>query len=215
MKLHGQPVDVFDREKIFLSDELLWLTTTFPDLKIVMEHITTREAVDFLIDASDNVWATVTAHHLLADRNDMLGDGINPHLYCKPILKRVEDKKALRTLVTSGFKRVGLGTDSAAHHLDNKECACGYAGVFTAVHALEHYVQVFDEEGALQCFEGFATRMAGFYEVKFPFTKTVILEKKPQVVPEQIGETRANDAYVIPYKAGEEIPWSVKSIEVT
>jgi dihydroorotase len=159
--LHGevtrQGVDIFDREAVFIDDVLDGLVAANPALKIVLEHITTRRAVEYVRSAPATVAATITPHHLVINRSDIFRGGVRPHLYCLPIAKREEDRLALRAAACSGDPKFFLGTDSAPHSVEAKECACGAAGVFNAETAIEVYAQVFDEEGALDHIEAFAS----------------------------------------------------------
>jgi len=156
-------VDVFDRERVFIERNMIPLLKKFPNLKVVFEHITTQDAADFVTQASSNVAATVTAHHLLMNRNDMFKGGIQPHHYCLPILKREEHRVALVKAATSGNPKFFLGTDSAPHAKHTKEAACGCAGMYTAHTAMELYAEAFDLAGALDKLEGFAS----FYGADF------------------------------------------------
>ena len=159
--LHGEVtrpgVDIFDREAVFIDDVLDGLVGSFPGLRIVLEHITTRRAVEYVRRAPANLAATITPHHLVINRSDLFRGGVRPHLYCLPIAKREEDRLALRAAACSGDPKFFLGTDSAPHSVEAKECACGAAGVFNAGTALEVYAQVFDEEAALDRLEAFAS----------------------------------------------------------
>ena len=208
--VHGEvttnEVDIFDREKTFLETVLAPIVNDFPNLKIVLEHITTAEAVNFVKNASDNVAATITAHHLLFNRNHMLVGGIRPHLFCLPILKRATHQHALVAAATSGNKKFFLGTDSAPHAKGKKEAACGCAGSYTAHAALELYAEVFEQEGKLDNLEAFASHNGpDFYGVPRN-TDTVTLTKASWEVPASMpfgGET------VVPIRAGEAIQWQV------
>lgn len=214
--IHGEvtdpAIDIFDREKTFIDRILAPLLRDFPSLKIVMEHITTADAVAF-IDAQNGrpenirLGATITAHHLLLNRNDMLVGGIRPHYYCLPILKRAQHQAALRAAATSGKPWFFLGTDSAPHAQDKKETACGCAGVYTGHAALELYTEVFDEEGALDQLENFASiNGAKFYGL--PVNEdTVTLIKRPQTVPPNF--TASDGTSLIPFRAGETVAWSI------
>lgn len=159
--LHGEVtlpgVDIFDREAVFIDDVLDGLVAANPRLRIVLEHITTRRAVEYVRAAPANVAATITPHHLVINRSDIFRGGVRPHLYCLPVAKREEDRLALRDAACSGEAKFFLGTDSAPHSIEAKECACGAAGVFNAGTAIETYAQVFDEEGALDRLEAFAS----------------------------------------------------------
>lgn len=209
--VHGEvtdtAIDIFDREKVFLETKLSKVVENFPTLKIVLEHITTKDAVEFVNNAPDNVAATITAHHLLYNRNHMLAGGIRPHYYCLPILKRNSHQQALIEAATSGSKKFFLGTDSAPHSKDKKEAACGCAGAYTAHAALELYAEAFEEAGALDKLEGFASHHgADFYGLPRN-TDTVTLTKSPWQVPDfyQLGSGQ-----VVPIKAGDTIDWQVK-----
>ncbi|HBA09053.1 MAG TPA: dihydroorotase, partial [Methylotenera mobilis] len=150
-------VDVFDRERVFIERNMIPLLNRFPNLKVVFEHITTQDAADFVLQAPSNVAATITAHHLLMNRNDMFKGGIQPHHYCLPILKREEHRVALVKAATSGNPKFFLGTDSAPHAKHTKEAACGCAGMYTAHTAMELYAEAFEAAGALDKLEGFAS----------------------------------------------------------
>ena len=186
--LHGevtdQETDIFDREKAFIDRVLVQLRADFPALRIVLEHITTAEAVDYVQDAAGPIGATITAHHLMINRNAMFAGGIRPHMYCLPVAKREGHRLALRQAATSGDPRFFLGTDSAPHLIQDKESACGCAGIFTAPVALELYAQVFEEERALDRLEAFASlNGARFYGLP-PNTETVTLVQSPWQPPE-------------------------------
>lgn len=204
--IHGEVtdphVDVFDREAVFIDRILAPLVARLPELRIVFEHITTREAADFVRDAGPNVAATITPHHLHHSRNAMFAGGIRPHLYCLPILKRESHRVALRAAATSGDPKFFLGTDSAPHAVDAKEAACGCAGVFNAPFAIESYAAVFDHENALDRLEGFASRHGpAFY--RLPVNRErITLERAPIVVPERIGD-------LVPFHAGETLGWRI------
>jgi dihydroorotase len=202
--IHGEvtdhDVDIFDREAVFIERTLKGLVRDLPGLKIVFEHITTSEAVDFVTGAPANVAATITPQHLHINRNAMLVGGIRPHAYCLPVAKREQHRLAVRAAAVSGSPKFFLGTDSAPHAVHTKEAACGCAGIFNAPYALESYIQVFDEEGALDRFEGFASEHGpNFYGLPLN-TGTVTLERGETVVPDKIGE-------VVPFHAGETLGW--------
>lgn len=208
--VHGEVVDaqidVFDREAVFIEQIMQPLLKDLPGLKVVFEHITTKDAADFVANGSDNIAATITVHHLQINRNDMLVGGIRPHLYCLPIAKRELHRQALRKAATSGSKKFFLGTDTAPHAIGDKESACGCAGIFSAPHALENYVHVFEEENALDQFEAFASLNGpAFYGLSVN-EKKVTLVKKEQQVPAAIGE---GDLKVSPYQAAQKLTWSV------
>ena len=201
--VHGEvtdpDVDVFDREKIFIARILLPLVRHFPALKIVLEHITTREAVDF-VEHSETVAATVTPQHLIINRNAIFAGGLRPHAYCLPVAKREEHRLAVRKAATSGWPNVFLGTDSAPHAREAKESGCGCAGIFNAPFALESYATVFDEEDALDHFEAFASvNGARFYGLPLN-EETVMLERSTVQVPVEIDG-------VVPFHAGESLGW--------
>jgi len=208
--VHGEVtanhVDIFDREEVFLKEVLAPIVTEYPNLKIVLEHITTANAVAFVNQASDNVAATITAHHLMFNRNHMLVGGIKPHFYCLPILKRNTHQSALIKAATSGSKKFFLGTDSAPHAIGAKESACGCAGLYTAFAAIELYAEVFEAENALDKLEGFASfNGPDFYNL--PRNKdTIVLEKNEWSVPASI--TFGSDK-VVPIKANEQLSWKV------
>jgi dihydroorotase len=210
--IHGEvtdpEVDVFDREAVFVERVLAPLRGEFPELRIVLEHITTEAAAAFVEAGNAKLGATVTPQHLRVDRNAMLVGGIRPHLYCLPILKRRRDRDALRRLVAKGFPRLFLGTDSAPHAQHLKENACGCAGVYSAPVALEAYAEVFDEIGCLDRLADCAGRFgAAFYGLP-PNPGTVTLAEEPWTAPQSIpvgGDVRA----VRPYLAGESVRWRV------
>ena len=206
--VHGevtdQSVDVFDREAVFIETVLQPLLQDFPKLKVVLEHITTKQAVEFVTSAADNVAATITPHHLLFNRNVMFKGGLNPHYYCLPILKRETHRQALITAATSGNKKFFLGTDSAPHAQNNKETSCGCAGIYSAHAAIELYAEVFDNANALDKLEGFASFYgADFYGLPRN-TETITLEKTDWHVPESYTFAAQK---LIPLRAGEVIPW--------
>lgn len=201
--VHGEvtdgDVDIFDREKIFIARVLLPLVKNFPALKVVLEHITTKEAVDF-VHYSESVGATITPQHLVINRNALFAGGLRPHAYCLPVAKREEHRLAVRKAATSGWPNVFLGTDSAPHARHAKESPCGCAGIFNAPFALESYATVFDEEGALDNLEAFASvNGARFYGL--PLNEdTVTLERAQTSVPEEIEG-------LVPFHAGERLGW--------
>ena len=209
--VHGEvtdpKVDVFDREQVFIDTVLEPLLKDFPQLKVVLEHITTKHAAEFVRDANDNIAATITAHHLLFNRNVMFKGGMNPHYYCLPILKREIHRQALVAAATSGNKKFFLGTDSAPHAQDNKETSCGCAGIYSAHAAIELYAEVFDNANALDKLEGFASFYgADFYGLPRN-TDTITLEKTDWQVPDSY--TFAEQK-LIPLRAGEVIHWKRK-----
>ena len=208
--IHGESndpkIDVFDREAVFIDQHLTPLIERFPNLRIVLEHISTKNAVQFIQSANENVAATITAHHLLYDRNAIFKGGIRPHYYCLPILKRHEDQIALRKAATSGHSKFFLGTDSAPHAEENKESDCGCAGIYTAHAAIELYAEVFEEENALDQLERFASiNGAEFY--KLPVNQnTITLEKNPWEVPEFLPFGKE---VLVPLRAGSTLQWRI------
>jgi dihydroorotase len=209
--VHGEvtdsAIDIFDREKVFLETILAGVVSDFPELKIVLEHITTKDAVEFVESASENVAATITAHHLLYNRNHMLAGGIRPHYYCLPILKRNIHQQALIGAATSGNKKFFLGTDSAPHHKDKKEAACGCAGAYTAHASIELYAEAFEEAGALDKLEGFASNYGADFYGLARNSDTITLHKIPWTVPATYS---LGDSEVVPIKAERVIDWQVK-----
>jgi dihydroorotase len=206
--VHGEvadpEVDLFDREAVFIDRVLDPLRRRLPELKIVFEHITTKEAAQYVAAAGERLAATITAHHLLINRNALFSGGIRPHLYCLPIAKREEDRLALRRAATSGDPHFFLGTDSAPHAVAQKEGACGCAGIFSAPAALEIYAEVFEEEGALGRLEAFASLNGPrFYGLAINEARLTLL-REPFCVPERIG---AGTDAVIPFRAGESLRW--------
>ncbi|KFA98252.1 MULTISPECIES: dihydroorotase [Vibrio] len=209
--VHGEvtthDVDIFDREKEFLDTVLAPIVNDFPNLKIVLEHITTADAAQFVKNANDNVAATITAHHLMYNRNHMLVGGIKPHFYCLPILKRGTHQQALVEAATSGSKKFFLGTDSAPHAKGKKEAACGCAGSYTAHAAVELYAEVFEQEGKLENLEAFASHNGPDFYGLPRNTDTITLEKSEWNVPETM--PFGNDI-VVPIRGGETVNWQVK-----
>lgn len=180
--LHGEvtraDIDIFDREKVFIDEVLNPIAKSFPSLKIVLEHITTKDAVEFVSEAPANIGATITAHHLLLNRNNLLVGGIKPHYYCLPILKRNTHQEALITAATGGNPKFFLGTDSAPHALEKKESACGCAGIYTAHSAIEFYAEAFEQAGALDKLEAFASfHGADFYGLPRNETKITLVKE--------------------------------------
>jgi dihydroorotase len=208
--VHGEStdpaIDVFDREKAFLDEVLGPTVERFPGLKIVLEHITTRDAVQYVEVTGPNVAATVTAHHLLMNRNALFMGGIRPHHYCLPVLKREEHREALVEAATSGNPKFFLGTDSAPHPRHDKEAGCGCAGIYTGHAALELYAVAFEEAGALERLEGFASVFgAGFYGLPVNEDR-VTLVREDWTVPRRL---RFGDDELVPLRAGETIPWKL------
>jgi dihydroorotase len=208
--VHGEvtdpEVDVFDREPVFIEEVLGPLLERFPGLKVVLEHITTREAAQFVEVTGPNVAATITAHHLLLNRNALFQGGLRPHHYCLPVLKRESHREALVEAATSGNPKFFLGTDSAPHARDAKEAACGCAGIYTAHAALELYAIAFEEAGALERLEDFACRFgAQFYGLPANPGR-VTLERRPWTVPASL---RFGSGELVPLRAGETLPWTL------
>ena len=208
--VHGEvtdsDIDIFDREAVFIERVLSGVIADFPALKIVFEHITTSDAANFVADSGPNIAATITPHHLEFNRNAMFQGGIRPHFYCLPVAKREQHRLALRKAATSGSPKYFLGTDSAPHSIGAKESACGCAGIFNAPFAMESYAKVFDEEGALDKLEGFASEHGPrFYGL--PLNKgEVELERTPVDVPDVID---AVDERLKPFMAGEILQWRI------
>jgi dihydroorotase len=206
--IHGEVtdahVDIFDREAVFIERTLAGLVRDLPGLKVVFEHITTADAVSFVESAGPNVAATITPQHLHINRNAMFAGGIRPHMYCLPVAKREVHRLALRKAATSGSAKFFLGTDSAPHAIGAKEAACGCAGIFNAPYALESYLAVFEEEGALDRFEGFASEHGPrFYGLPLN-DGTVTLERSGTAVPDLLD---AGGTAVVPFHAGETLAW--------
>ena len=206
--VHGEvtdkSVDIFDREAVFLERVLRPMLHDFPMLKVVLEHVTTADAVEFVKGARPSLAATITPHHLVINRSSIFDGGIRPHLYCLPIAKKERHRLALRAAATSGSPKFFLGTDSAPHPEGDKETSCGCAGIFNAPHALEVYAQVFDEEGALAKLEGFASEHGPLF-YGLPLNETRIELVRGEVkVPERI-----DSAGVVPFQAGETLKWRV------
>ncbi len=208
LSIHGEvtdpEVDIFDREAVFIERVLDPLRRRLPELRIVLEHVTTAEAVAYVEAGGANLAATITAHHLVINRNDIFRGGIRPHLYCLPIAKREKHRLALRHAATSGNPAFFLGTDSAPHAVPAKETACGCAGIFSAPAALELYAEVFEEEDALDHFEAFASLNGPeFYHL--PVNEgQMTLRRETWTVPERIGE---GELAVVPFRAGESLRW--------
>jgi len=217
MQQHGLPllvhaevtdadVDVFDREKVFIARHLIPLTRDLPGLKVVFEHITTRDAAQFVAEASANVGATITAHHLLLNRNAMFAGGIRPHHYCLPVLKREEHRQALVAAAISGNPKFFLGTDSAPHAKSAKEAACGCAGMYTAHAAIEFYAEAFEQAGALDKLEAFASfRGADFYGLPRN-TDKVTLVRETWTVPDSLP---FGGDVLVPLRAGQPLAWRI------
>jgi dihydroorotase len=206
--VHGEvtdaDIDIFDRERVFIDRHLAPIASRFPALRIVLEHITTREGAEFVRDSRPGIAATITAHHLLYNRNAMLAGGIRPHVYCLPVLKRESHRRALLAAATSGNPRFFLGTDSAPHPRHQKESACGCAGCYTAHTALELYATAFEAEGALAALDDFASRHgAAFY--RLPRNRgSITLEQRDWQVPARLPY---GEGELLPLMAGETLQW--------
>jgi dihydroorotase len=218
MQQHGLPllvhaevtdpaVDVFDREAVFIERHLAPLTERFPGLRVVLEHVTTRDGIQFVSAAGAGVAATITAHHLLLNRNAMFRGGMQPHAYCLPVLKRELHRQALLEAATSGDPKFFLGTDSAPHARERKETSCGCAGIYSAHAALELYAEAFDQAGALQRLEGFASHFgADFYGLPRN-TDSITLEQVDWQVPDSYP---LGNSSVVPMYAGETLRWRLR-----
>ena len=219
MEKHGMPllvhaevtdadVDVFDREKVFIDRHMIPLTRDFPGLRVVFEHITTRDAAQFVAEAPSTIGATITAHHLLMNRNTLFTGGIRPHHYCLPVLKREEHRKALVAAAISDSPKFFLGTDSAPHARSAKEAACGCAGMYTAHAAIELYAEAFEAAGALDKLEAFASfNGADFYGLPRN-TGQITLLRTPWQVPETMP---FGDDVLVPLRAGQSIAWKLQA----
>lgn len=190
--VHGEvtdpAVDIFDREAVFIERVLAPLRKRLPELRVVMEHVTTRDGVDYVSSEAGNIAATITPHHLMLNRNALLAGGIRPHYYCLPVVKRETHRQALRKAATSGDARFFLGTDSAPHTVGAKECACGCAGIFCAPNAIACCAHVFEQEGRLERLEGFVAVNGATFYGEPPAADTIVLEKgaEPSVFPETV-----------------------------
>jgi len=211
--IHGESndksIDIFDREKVFIDRHLSEIHNEFPGLRIVFEHISTKEAVDFVIGANNKVGATITPQHMLLDRNDLLSDGIKPHHYCLPILKRTEDRLAIIEAAISGSQKFFLGTDSAPHFRHQKESSCGCAGIYSAAYAIELYASIFESENALDKLEDFSSKFgADFYKLPYNNRKIKLI-KKEFLIPDKIN---FGTEEIIPLFAGKTLPWELSEI---
>ena len=208
--MHGEvtdtAVDVFDREAVFITRVLQPLLCDLPDLRLVFEHISTIDAIQFVQSAPDNIAATITAHHLLYNRNAMLIGGIHPHYYCLPVLKRETHREALLAAATSGSKKFFLGTDSAPHAQHTKESACGCAGIYTAHTAIELYAEVFEQVGALDKLEGFASFHGADFYCLPRNVQSVTLRKQEWQVPATVG---FGEHQLVPLRASEMVKWKL------
>ncbi len=208
--VHGEEtnknIDIFDREKIFITNTLVKLIQDFPDLRIVFEHITTKDSVDFVLSCNNNIAATITPHHLYCNRNDMFIGGIRPHYYCLPILKKSYHQQALIQAAISGNKKFFLGTDSAPHSKKHKESSCGCAGIFNAPIAIEIYTQVFDTYNALDKLEDFCAKFgAKFYKLSYNKEKITLIKKKLHIKNIII----INDESIVPFMFNSIIDWKL------
>jgi len=210
--MHGEvtdaEIDIFDREAVFIERVLTPLLERHPTLKVVFEHITTADAAEFVSRAPANVGATITAHHLLYNRNHMLVGGIRPHYYCLPILKRERHRQALLAAATSGSPKFFLGTDSAPHAQGDKESACGCAGAYTAPAAIELYATAFEEVGALERLEGFASHHGSDFYGLPRNADTITLVREPWTLPASL--PYADGQRIVPLRAGERLDWKLK-----
>ncbi|MES2538760.1 MAG: dihydroorotase [Pseudomonadota bacterium] len=208
--VHGEvtdpDVDIFDREAVFIDRVMRPLRRDMPELKVVFEHITTKDAAHYVSEEKGAIAATITAHHLLYNRNEIFKGGIRPHYYCLPVLKREEHRQALLDAATSGNKKFFLGTDSAPHSRDLKEHACGCAGCYTALHAMELYAQAFDQANALDKLEAFASfHGPAFYNLPRNTAK-VTLKREAWALP---AELPLGDSTIVPLNGGESIGWKL------
>ncbi len=208
--IHGEvtdpAIDVFDREEVFIDKTLLPLTQRFPDLKIVFEHITTKQAADFVLQSSKNIAATITPQHLLLNRNALFQGGLQPHNYCLPVLKRDIHQQALLTAIRSGSNKFFLGTDSAPHSKHKKESACGCAGIFSAHAAIEIYTSIFEQQNALDKLEAFASfNGPDFYGLPRN-SKTITLIKEDWSIPDAYP---LGDETLVPFLAGQTLNWKL------
>jgi dihydroorotase len=211
--LHGEvtdsQIDVFDREAVFIERHLAWLVREFPGLRMVLEHITTRAGAQFVAEAPVNVAATITAHHLLLNRNALFAGGLRPHLYCLPVIKREHHRQALLAAATGGNPKFFLGTDSAPHPQHAKESACGCAGIYTAHAAIELYAEAFEQVDALDRLEAFASfHGADFYRLPRN-AATIVLERRAWTVPKQIGSGREA---IVPFRADQAVAWHLADV---
>ena len=209
--VHGEvtdpDVDLFDRERVFIDTVLAAIVRRFPGLRIVFEHVTTREAAEYVAAASPNIAATITVHHLLYNRNAIFRGGLRPHFYCLPVLKRETHREALVHAATGGSPKFFLGTDSAPHPRSEKESACGCAGCFTAHAALELYAEAFDRAGALDRLEAFASfNGPDFYRLPRN-TARVTLVREPWEAPSELA---FGEATLVPLRAGEKLVWRLR-----
>lgn len=209
LQIHGEVNhgDIFEREGLFIEEHLKPIIANFPKLKVILEHISTQAAVDFITHTSENVAATITPHHLRYNRNTLLANGIRPHYYCLPILKHGRDQQALQQAAVSGNPKFFAGTDSAPHAIETKENACGCAGIYSSPFALALYAQIFDELNQLKRLNQFTSCFgAEFYQLSVNQKDQIELIKSPQKVPNSLP---FGSSFVVPIAAGETISWSV------
>lgn len=210
--VHGEvtdpAVDIFDREAVFIDRVLAPLRKRLPELRVVMEHVTTSDGVDYVLSEDRNIAATITPHHLMLNRNALLAGGIRPHYYCLPVVKRETHRQALRKAATSGDDRFFLGTDSAPHTVGTKECRCGCAGIFSAPNAMACCAHVFDQEGRLDRLEGFVSLHGAAFYGEEPATETIVLEKgmEPAAFPEVV---MAGAEEIRVFEPTEQVLWRV------
>jgi dihydroorotase len=209
--VHGEEadadIDIFDREAVFIERVLSWMMRDYPDLKIVLEHVTTEEGVAFVQETGANIAATVTPHHLMINRNALFAGGMRPHMFCLPVAKRERHRIALRRAVTSGDVGFFLGTDSAPHPITDKETDCGCAGIFNAPNAIELYAQTFDEEGALDQLEKFASLNGPSFYGLPPNETTITLSRETLKVSGDVGVKELGES-VRPFFSGESLSWA-------
>ncbi len=211
--IHGESadkdVDIFDRERVFIDQTLAKIVQQFPNLKIVLEHVSTKEGIDFVKQASDKVAATLTVQHMAVNRNQLLAKALNPHYYCFPILKREEHRQAVLQAAMSGSSKFFLGSDSAPHPKTKKESASGCGGIYTGYDTLALYAEIFEQANALDCLENFASKNgANFYGLPIKENKVTLIKEEVQV-PSVI---QLGNEEVVPYKAGEIRKWRTQEI---
>ena len=210
LQVHGEvtdpDIDIFDREKVFIDTKLSHIRRDFPELRIVLEHVTTRDAVQFVSESNDHMGATITPHHLMINRNAMFSGGIRPHHYCLPVAKREMHRQALVAAAISGDQHFFAGTDSAPHARGAKESSCGCAGIYSAHCAVELYTEVFDSQDALHRLEGFMSHYGPrFYDLPVNQDE-IVLRKSAWTIPDVLA---FHDTELVPFKAGEALSWQV------
>ena len=211
--IHGEVndpnIDIFDREKIFIEKNLINAHKEFPDLRIVLEHISTKESTEFVKETSNNIAATITPQHLLYNRNELFAGGLKPHAFCLPVLKREEHRVAVLGAAISGNPKFFLGTDSAPHKKSEKESSCGCAGIYSALNAMEIYAEIFDRNNAIEKLENFSSKFgADFYRLSQNKNK-IKLVRSSNKVPNSI---KIDNGEVIPLLAGQEINWNCYAV---